>query len=220
METLDKSKFTETYGDSFISGFTEGGEFNALVSIKLNDSSKKKDISGKLAIDLKFSAVKVGGSGDGGKKDESSKIDGDTTITISWSGGGSIMDGIVGVENLKVGGTVVDWSLDNLKKVAMEFPGHVKTCPMLTKCVFIFRLTTCLSMNGRHTNSAILTKYTKLRTFVEWQNANKATALGTIFLPTLSNVTSCHICQIIRRHVSIPLLFLTLTWITNSCGAV
>lgn len=157
METLDKSKFTETYGDSFISGFTEGGEFNALVSIKLNDSSKKKDISGKLAIDLKFSAVKVGGSGDGGKKDESSKIDGDTTITISWSGGGSIMDGIVGVENLKVGGTVVDWSLDNLKKVAMEFPGHVKTCPMLT--------------------NAILTKYTKLRTFVEWQNANKATAL-------------------------------------------
>lgn len=31
--------FTEVYGDSFISGFQEGGEFNALISIKKSDTS-------------------------------------------------------------------------------------------------------------------------------------------------------------------------------------
>ena len=37
---LPDTEFARVYGDSFISGFTEGGEFNALVSIKLNDHTK------------------------------------------------------------------------------------------------------------------------------------------------------------------------------------
>ena len=36
LRNVSPIRFTEVYGDSFISGFLEGGTFNALVSIKLN----------------------------------------------------------------------------------------------------------------------------------------------------------------------------------------
>ncbi|KAJ7065367.1 hypothetical protein C8F01DRAFT_1125383 [Mycena amicta] len=36
---LPKEEFSKIYGDSFISGFNEGGEFVALISVKLGDSS-------------------------------------------------------------------------------------------------------------------------------------------------------------------------------------
>lgn len=38
------AQFTEIYGDSFISGFQEGGQFYAIVSIRALDSSKKTEI--------------------------------------------------------------------------------------------------------------------------------------------------------------------------------
>lgn len=49
---LPLDRFTEVYGDSFISGFTEGGEFNAVISIKLNDKSKHKAV--KQAVDVQL----------------------------------------------------------------------------------------------------------------------------------------------------------------------
>jgi hypothetical protein len=44
--------FTQVYGDSFISGFTEGGEFNAVISIKLNDKSKHKAVKQSVDVQL------------------------------------------------------------------------------------------------------------------------------------------------------------------------
>ena len=41
---LSPADFTKTYGDSFISGFQEGGQFYAIVSIRALDSSQKTDI--------------------------------------------------------------------------------------------------------------------------------------------------------------------------------
>ena len=55
------------------------------------------------------------------KENASSNIDGETTISVSWRGGGDIKDA-----------TVTDWTLDTLKRVAMEFPEHVMACPMRT----------------------------------------------------------------------------------------
>lgn len=48
---LPLDRFTEVYGDSFISGFTEGGEFNAVISVKLNDKSKYRSV--KQAVDVR-----------------------------------------------------------------------------------------------------------------------------------------------------------------------
>ncbi|KAJ7292061.1 hypothetical protein C8J57DRAFT_1044173 [Mycena rebaudengoi] len=130
------SEFTRVYGDSFISGFIEGGEFNALISIKLKDRSSAKAIKGQLEVDLNFTAIKVSGDAAVDKSDSSSNIDGETTISVSWKGGGDIKDA-----------EVSDWTLASLKAVAMEFPEHVMSCPMRT--------------------SAILTKYTALKSFYE-----------------------------------------------------
>ena len=113
------------YGDSFISGFIEGGEFNALVSIKLKDRSTAKDISGQLKIQLDLKAVSVEGEAKGGVKKENKNIDGETTISVSWTGGGDIKDG-----------DVKDWTLETLKAVALEFPEHVMACPMRTRYLF------------------------------------------------------------------------------------
>ena len=40
---IPSTDFTSVYGDAFISGFTQGGEFTALVSIKLRDPQKKDE---------------------------------------------------------------------------------------------------------------------------------------------------------------------------------
>lgn len=42
---LDQSDFTKIFGDSYISGFLEGGEFNGLVSMKVLNNAKKTDIA-------------------------------------------------------------------------------------------------------------------------------------------------------------------------------
>ncbi|KAJ7688056.1 hypothetical protein B0H17DRAFT_938797 [Mycena rosella] len=136
IENVSTADFTHIYGDSFISGFIEGGEFNALVSIKLKDRSKAKEISGQLKIELDLKAVNVKGTAKGGKKDLESSYKGETTISVSWTGGGDIKDE-----------TVTDWTLANLKAVAMEFREKIMSCPMRT--------------------NAILTKYTSLKSFHE-----------------------------------------------------
>ncbi|XP_014562071.1 hypothetical protein COCVIDRAFT_22035 [Bipolaris victoriae FI3] len=40
LKSFPLTRFTEIYGDSFISGWEEGGELNALISVKVNDKSK------------------------------------------------------------------------------------------------------------------------------------------------------------------------------------
>ena len=122
IDGVSPAEFTRVYGDSFISGFIEGGEFNALVSIKLKDRSTAKDISGQLKIQLDFKAGSVDGEAQGGMKKENKSIEGETTISVSWTGGGDIKNG-----------EVKDWTLETLKAVALEFPEHVMACPMRTR---------------------------------------------------------------------------------------
>ncbi|KAJ7822770.1 hypothetical protein B0H13DRAFT_1659452 [Mycena leptocephala] len=121
---VSDADFTRVYGDSFISGFIEGGEFNALVSIKLKDRSKAKEIGGQLKIDLDLKAASVHGQAEGGKKDLESTYDGETTISVAWTGGGDIKDE-----------SVNDWTLATLKAMSMEFPERVMACPMRTNAI-------------------------------------------------------------------------------------
>ncbi|KAJ7895750.1 hypothetical protein B0H13DRAFT_2234546 [Mycena leptocephala] len=105
---VSDADFTRVYGDSFISGFIEGGEFNALVSIKLKDRTKAKEIGGQLKIDL------------------DSKLPAFTARRgcVAWTGGGDIKDE-----------SVNDWTLATLKAVSMEFPERVMACPMRTNAI-------------------------------------------------------------------------------------
>ncbi|KAJ7700955.1 hypothetical protein B0H16DRAFT_1332585 [Mycena metata] len=121
---VSDADFTRVYGDSFISGFIEGGEFNAIVSIKLKDRTKAKEIGGQLKIDLDLKAASVHGQAEGGKKDLESTYEGETTISVAWTGGGDIKDE-----------SVNDWTLATLKAVSMEFPERVMACPMRTNAI-------------------------------------------------------------------------------------
>jgi hypothetical protein len=122
---------------------------NDTISIKLKDRSSAKAIKGQLEIDMNFKAASASWSAAVDKSDSSSNIDGETIISVSWKGGGDIKDA-----------EVSDWTLASLKAVAMEFPEHVMACPMRTKFVFV-----CLSYSFLTVSSAILTKYTALKSF-------------------------------------------------------
>ncbi|KAK7454045.1 hypothetical protein VKT23_011558 [Stygiomarasmius scandens] len=119
IKDVPQSEFTRVYGDSFISGFTEGGEFNALVSIKLRDNSKTKEVREQLKAGMNFKAVSVQGEGS-----IENKIDGEITIAVFRRGGGDIEDE-----------KVEQWTLQTLNIAAMEFPKKAVAYPIRTNAI-------------------------------------------------------------------------------------
>ncbi|KAK6354949.1 hypothetical protein TWF696_004077 [Orbilia brochopaga] len=136
IDHIEPGQFTEIYGDCFISGFIEGGEFDAIVTITTEDTIKKNSLSGSLELSANISGVDVAGSVAGAKDDNSTLKNAKTEIKVTWSGGGDIRDD-----------AIKEWTLKNLKEVAMAFPDAVAACPQRV--------------------SAILTKYTSLRSYHE-----------------------------------------------------
>lgn len=138
MADLDPAKFTEIYGDCFISGFVEGGEFTAIVSIKVGSKSKVAAVKAAAEAEIAIAAVpglSVGTKNDLDKHKSSVWDDTETTISVNWSGGGEIKP-----QNQK-------WDLATVVDVASRFPNLVEYCAERT--------------------SAILTSYTCLRNFHE-----------------------------------------------------
>lgn len=89
LRTRDTKKFTRVFGDSFISGFVEGGELNAIISVKSSDESSLKDI--KAALEASFGKGGAGASGSieakFGLNSEKHISSTETTITVNWTGG-------------------------------------------------------------------------------------------------------------------------------------
>lgn len=114
-------KFMKVYGDCYISGFIEGGELDAIVSVKITDKSTESDI--KAALEASFGQ----GNAAGGKLNASFNLDKtnalkncETTITVNWNGGGDIKP----ADEL--------WSIESLTKAAAAFPYNVARCPQRT----------------------------------------------------------------------------------------
>lgn len=76
----DQKRFTDIYGDTFISGFLEGGEFNALLSVKVSDKSKVKDIKGSLSLNLEKAGFGVTGEASGSYNDVETIKSSETSI--------------------------------------------------------------------------------------------------------------------------------------------
>ncbi|KAJ4253321.1 hypothetical protein NW762_010476 [Fusarium torreyae] len=130
IDNIQEGQFTDIYGDCFISGFIEGGEFSAVVSITTADTMKKNSLSGSLELSANISGLDVEGKAGGAKDDNSTIKNAMTTFKVIWSGGGDIRDD-----------SIKEWTLQNLKEVAMSFPDSVA--------------------------ASILTKYTSLRSYHE-----------------------------------------------------
>lgn len=80
IQYIEPGQFTEIYGDCFISGFIEGGEFDALVTITTEDTIKKHSLSGGLELSAKIAAVEVSGKVEGGKDENSTLKNSQTKI--------------------------------------------------------------------------------------------------------------------------------------------
>ncbi|KAI1183992.1 hypothetical protein F5B17DRAFT_102470 [Nemania serpens] len=145
VEGVDAKNFTEIYGDSFVSGYQEGGTFTAVISVKARNENKSRDIKAEAAI--KFTknreAPKTDGAGesnhlnldlDFSKEDMSFLNENETTISVSYTGGGQ------GLKDDKE-----DWTYETMRSAALRFPSLVAKTPMRTH--------------------AILTKYTALRSY-------------------------------------------------------
>ncbi|KAF1977461.1 hypothetical protein BU23DRAFT_550779 [Bimuria novae-zelandiae CBS 107.79] len=131
--------FTEVYGDSFISGFTEGGEFNAVISVKLNDKSKYRSV--KQAVDVQLAVgpptLEIGASEAVAKEHSEALRNTEISISVNWVGGGEIKK------------PSVPWTIQSVVAVANAFPSMVARSSARTQ--------------------AILTRYTSLRSFQAWK---------------------------------------------------
>ncbi|OCL07562.1 hypothetical protein AOQ84DRAFT_377569 [Glonium stellatum] len=139
IEDLPLERFTEVYGDSFISGFLEGGQFNAVISVKVHDKSKFKAV--KQAVDIQLavgpSPLSVGAKESLDKEHREALKHSEISISVNWIGGGDIKK------------PDVQWTLESVAAVANAFPSMVARSSARTM--------------------AILTRYSSLRSFQAWK---------------------------------------------------
>lgn len=123
IKDLPPGDFTEVFGDSFISGFVSGGEFNALICFKSKDKSKVRDIKAEAQVSLNaLGKLSLEAQGQVDMKNAERNKDMENTISVSWSGGGEIKDR-----------SVDEWTIAALKKAAIDFPDKVAAMPQRTQ---------------------------------------------------------------------------------------
>ncbi|KAF5689353.1 hypothetical protein FCIRC_1457 [Fusarium circinatum] len=143
-QKMTSEKFFKIYGDSYISGFMEGGDLHGIVSMKVLDASKKSNVKTALKGAMNGSAGEFTLSeGTATSTIEAAVQETESTITVNWSGGGQIKS------------DDAEWTLDSLIRAASAFPGRVAACPQKTY--------------------AILTPYSRNRSFVQWAEENDIT---------------------------------------------
>ncbi|PGH12884.1 hypothetical protein AJ79_03984 [Helicocarpus griseus UAMH5409] len=126
MEGLDPDHFSDVYGDCFIAGFLEGGEFSAIVSIKVHDKSKISRV--KMAAEMQLSATRYFQPLSGAVADRDKEdiwTDTELSISVTWSGGGSIKK------------PRDSWDLPTIIQAANDFPAQVSKYSQRTQAILM-----------------------------------------------------------------------------------
>ncbi|RGP58775.1 hypothetical protein FSPOR_11795 [Fusarium sporotrichioides] len=123
LPSVDEKNFVDVFGDCFISGFLEGGEFNALVSMKVLNKDKKTEIEAQAKVAMTIGPVELEAEAKVKVAKNNIQANTETTIQVGWSGGGSIkpMD--------------EPWSIDTLMQTAAKFPDLVAKTPQRTYAI-------------------------------------------------------------------------------------
>ncbi|KAL6695235.1 hypothetical protein J3F84DRAFT_395426 [Trichoderma pleuroticola] len=123
LPSVNENNFRSVFGDCFISGFLEGGEFNALVSMKVVNKDKRTAVKAQAEVALSVGAADIKATAKVGvnKSDFSSQTE--TTIQVGWSGGGHIKP----VDQL--------WTIQTLMETAAKFPDLVANSPQRTYAI-------------------------------------------------------------------------------------
>ncbi|KAJ4180680.1 hypothetical protein NW755_011575 [Fusarium falciforme] len=124
---LNSESFLKIYGNCFISGFVEGGELTGVVSAKVLDVENKTAVEEAIKGQVNSCCTSSGHKMDFTLSDtvsfsehESAMRQTETTITVSWSGGGQIKP------------EEEEWTLESLYAAAAAFPSRVAQCPQRT----------------------------------------------------------------------------------------
>ncbi|KAJ4214942.1 hypothetical protein NW759_009966 [Fusarium solani] len=152
IQGLKAADFPRVYGDSFISGFQEGGEFTSIISIRAKDRSQ----ANTLKIDASVSLTLEKASGSLDVAVDKIKRDILTENETPFPSLGPEVDKIsrrVSIYTQPVTEYLLidcmadeeDWTFAAMRAVALKFPDRAATCPMRTH--------------------AVLTKYSSLKTF-------------------------------------------------------
>ncbi|KAI8931676.1 hypothetical protein NX059_011323 [Plenodomus lindquistii] len=118
------SEFNDKFGDCYISGYITGGEFNGIVSMRVVDRSKTASVvsairkSSRSGTGTEFTLDRDSSSS--AFLDSSILKDTETTITVSWMGGGQIKD------------PHKPWTLESVYAAADAFPARVAKRPQYT----------------------------------------------------------------------------------------
>jgi hypothetical protein len=123
VRSVTADNFKNIFGDSFIAGFVEGGEFNALVSMKILNKAKKTDIQAEAKVALTVGPVDLEAQANVGIARSNLETNTETTIQVSWSGGGHIKP----MEQ--------QWDIPSLMQAAARFPDLVADCPQRTYAI-------------------------------------------------------------------------------------
>ncbi|PWN86842.1 hypothetical protein FA10DRAFT_200822 [Acaromyces ingoldii] len=118
-----EANFAAVYGDCFISGFLEGGEFNALVSMKVLDTARLTDIEAAASVAFSSGMIDVKAEASFEMAKSNLKLNTETAISASWTGGG----------NIKHPGE--RWTIESLARAASRFPQNVAQCPQRTHAI-------------------------------------------------------------------------------------
>ncbi|KAK0528577.1 hypothetical protein OC835_004614 [Tilletia horrida] len=120
----NKEKFTECFGDSFISGFLEGGELNAVILMKVHNEGMKKDLMAEAQVALTGQGdLNLEGQGNIKLAKENLAANTETTIMVRYCGGGSIKT------------FDEEWTIDTLLAAANRFPYLVSQFPQRTYAI-------------------------------------------------------------------------------------
>lgn len=121
MKNMNSELFHNTYGDTFISGFIEGGELHGIVSIKILEASRKTEIKKQLKSQFNGNSSEWSPTSAGELSSVMSQTE--VTITVNYSGGGMVKD------------PSQEWTLDSLMATASAFPDNVASCPQRTSAI-------------------------------------------------------------------------------------
>ncbi|KAK1753658.1 hypothetical protein QBC47DRAFT_430507 [Echria macrotheca] len=151
------ANFAEVYGDSFISGFQEGGEFTAVISIKAKDRKKAAKIKADAAINFTKENFALDVNGEFSKNDNSFLEENETTVSVTWSGGGQ-----------EIKKPEEDWTLETMRAAALKFPDLVSRTPMRTHAILTkytalrsFHSVLAKMTSGGHDPQAVIPNFEK-----------------------------------------------------------
>lgn len=123
MKNIQGPDFNKVYGDSFVSGFVEGGEFNALVTMKVLNKAKMTDIKAEAKVALTAGPVDITAEANVGIARSNLETNTETTIQVSWCGGGHVKP----MEQ--------PWTIESIMQAAARFPDLVADCPQRTYAI-------------------------------------------------------------------------------------